>query len=64
MVATEAQLELEYEKDEAILRWATETEAQAIMIRDKLDIIIDTLTKLHNRKVDADVLLAPGAVDE
>lgn len=63
MIASEAQLQMEYENDDAVLRWASETEDEAIKIRDKLDIIIDTLTKLHKRQVAADVILAPGAID-
>ena len=64
MVMTEAQLELEYENDEAILRWARETEEQAIMIDEKIQIIVDTLTNLHKKDVSADVLLAPGLLSD
>ena len=60
MVLSEAQFELEHETSEPVLRWARETEEQAIIIDEKLEVIVETLTNLHKKDVSADVLLVPG----
>lgn len=60
MVISESALTLEYENDEAILRWATETIEEAEAIYDKLNIVIDTITKLAERSCDADIILTPS----
>ena len=46
--------------DETVCRWANETIDEAQTIMQKLDVIIETLTNLHDREVEADVLLSPA----
>jgi len=60
-VCSDAEFELEINSDhEQICRAARISIQQAEKIYDKLSIIIETLTNLHYRDVQADVLLAPG----
>lgn len=59
MVISEAQMQLEYENDEAILRWARETEEEAVEIDTKLEIVIATITNLQEKSCDADIILTP-----
>ena len=60
-VSHDAEFELDiHSNDEQICRWARETIEQAENIYAKINIIVETLTNLHQKDVSADVLLSPS----